>query len=78
MAADAGLDEPAASGRRRRRSVVVRCAWCGRYAIGARWYEPAVWRLLLHARKRRGLISHGICPRCWQEIAPKLPYPGRR
>jgi len=78
MAAEAGANEPAASGRSSRRSLVVRCAWCGRYAIGARWYEPAIWRLLVYARKRRTVISHGICPACWQELVPDLPYPGRR
>lgn len=75
MAAQAGSDEPEASGCSRRRGVVIRCAWCGRYASGARWYEPSIWRLLLQARKRRRLVSHGICPDCWQEIAPELPYP---
>jgi hypothetical protein len=78
MAAGGASGEAAASGRSSRRSVVIRCAWCGRYAIGARWYEPTIWRLLLHARKRRRLVSHGICPDCWEEIAPDLPYPGRQ
>ena len=75
LAARARSGEGATSDRSPRRPI-VRCAWCGRYAIGARWYEPAIWRLLLHVRKRRRLVSHGICPECWKEVADDVPYPG--
>jgi len=44
-----------------RSSMSSRCAWCGFVKISNQW---------LHER-RQGFVNytHGICPKCWEELA---------
>ena len=46
-------------------SFVLRCAWCGRFAVGDRWLEAAsaISALSLDSA-RPPLVSHGLCPHC--------------
>jgi hypothetical protein len=43
----------------RESGVTTRCAWCGRYRVGHRWF-----RLEHSPRFIEGALSHGICPDC--------------
>jgi hypothetical protein len=53
---------------------VTVCAWCGSRSIEGTWDDPDV---VPHAfvAGRRHFITHGICPRCFEERAPGTAYP---
>jgi hypothetical protein len=54
---------------------VTVCAWCGSRAVCGRWEDDL--DVVLHAQvlKRRHLVTHTICPKCFGEQAPDTPYP---
>ena len=59
---DADRDDP---------SWVTICAWCGRHALGGRWKEDDEVVVHLSEPPR----SSSICPRCFEKLAPGVPYP---
>jgi hypothetical protein len=46
------------------------CGWCKKVRIGEEWteVEDAVRQLQLFEEPRLPQITHGICPRCYQEM----------
>jgi hypothetical protein len=53
---------------------VTICAWCGRRAEGGRWEDEA--EVVAHESELAG--SSSICPRCFDRLAPGVPYPEQR
>jgi hypothetical protein len=53
---------------------VTVCAWCGSRSIEGIWDEIDV---VLHTfiTGRRHLVTQGICPTCFEENLPGMPYP---
>jgi len=53
---------------------VTVCAWCDSRAIEGMWDDVDV---VLHSfiTGRRHLTTYGICPSCFAEQAPGIPYP---
>ena len=45
---------------RRRRTLVLSCAWCGRYLVDGEYVEPPTAQPFL--------VTHGICPACFDEL----------
>gem|GEM_PF-5873550 len=58
---------------RDRRARVRVCAWCGAVSFDGEWY-PAE-RLMTYAWRLDPRASHTICPTCFAEAAPGVPYP---
>lgn len=42
-------------------SILIACAWCGRYRMGYTWTT-------LTAVPEGGRVSHGICPHCFASV----------
>jgi hypothetical protein len=74
---------PVASGTRRLRTArgpkvfVTICAWCGARAVGERWSGRLTRPDVLAALDRAGVLTHGICPACFDAEAPNHKYPRR-
>jgi hypothetical protein len=71
--AHAARMEQAESVLRERRARVRICAWCESVGFEGTWYPKAspltfVWRVDPRA-------SHTICPACFAEMLPDVPYP---
>jgi hypothetical protein len=47
-------------------AVVVSCAWCARVLTALGWRHANL----------TGAETHGICPSCFADAAPGVPYPG--
>ena len=47
--------------------LTARCAWCGRYRAGERWYRLSEAPRFIE----QGELSHGICPDCVAELRAK-------
>jgi hypothetical protein len=61
-----------------RPSRAVRCAWCGRILIDGEWTgvrDLSGRALDVEAHSSQ---THGICPDCFAELAPGVPYPRPR
>ena len=57
-----------------RRLVVRTCAWCESISLGADWHRVSTGRLVGEL-SRQAATTHGICPRCFAEFLPDVPYP---
>ena len=74
---------PVASGTSRRfalrppKVMVTVCAWCGSRAVGERWSGRITRADVLAALDRAGVLTHGICPTCFDLEAPNEVYPRR-
>lgn len=53
---------------------VTICAWCGRRAAGECWEDEQ--DVLPHGLEPAR--SSSICPRCFEKLAPGVPYPQQR
>jgi hypothetical protein len=51
--------------RVKRNNVVVQCSWCKRYKINERTWDETLY-------ERYEMVSHGICPTCYQDQLDKL------
>jgi hypothetical protein len=45
------------------------CAWCGRRRVGARWLDAAHVHEPLASPNVEPLLTHGICPSCFDRAA---------
>lgn len=60
----------------RNHSLRVRtCAWCRNVSVREGWYPPSVSELVSRLSNTES-ASHGICPVCFEMLAPGAPYPG--
>jgi hypothetical protein len=57
----------AASEQRRSGGFTTRCAWCGRYAVGDTFPEPADTPQFV-AFTDSAHVTHGICPACVEQL----------
>jgi hypothetical protein len=64
-----------AFGLRERRLRVRTCAWCESISLGEGWHRVSTGRLVAEL-SRNAAATHGICPRCFAEFLPDVPYPG--
>ena len=73
---------PAGGGKRRLRPaspakvMVTVCAGAGR-AVGETWGARITRADVLAALDRAGILTHGICPSCFDAAAPNHAYPPR-
>jgi len=72
--AAAGVPRPRAPSRQLFPLKVTVCAWCGSRSIEGIWDELDVV-LQTFITGRRHLVTHGICPTCFDQCAPGTPYP---
>jgi hypothetical protein len=59
------------------RVMVTICAWCGARAVGEIWSGRITRPDVLAALDRAGVLTHGICPACFDAEAPNHAYPRR-
>lgn len=60
----------------RNQSLRVRtCAWCRNVNVREGWYPPSVSELVERLSNTEE-ASHGICPVCFEKLAPGQAYPG--
>ena len=74
---------PAAGAPRRLRAaprpkvLVTICAWCGARAVGDTWSGRLTRPDVLAALDRANVLTHGICPSCFDTEASNHAYPPR-
>jgi hypothetical protein len=70
----AGAPRPCAPSGQLFALKVTVCAWCGSRALHGIWDDLDV---TLHAfiTGKRHVVSHGICPDCFEKQSPGTPYP---
>jgi hypothetical protein len=47
-------------------ALITRCAWCDSYEVGAQWLSKDEVAAFL--RDDGSSVTHGICPRCLDEL----------
>jgi len=68
----AGAPRPSAPSRQLFPLKVVECAWCERRAIHGVWDDLEIQVMPL---TEQHMVTHGICPDCFQDRAPGISYP---
>jgi hypothetical protein len=54
---------------------VTFCAWCERRSVRGVWDDLEIQLMPL---TERHVVAYGICPDCFQDRAPGIPYPDGR
>ena len=68
----AGAPRPRAPSRQLSPLKVTLCAWCERRSIAGVWDDLEIQVMPL---SERHVLTHGICPDCFEDRAPNVPYP---